>query len=35
MKISNWIKISSVFAIGVAFGALGAHALKDVLEQTN
>ena len=34
MKMSNWIKISSVLlAIGVAFGALGAHALKDVLEQ--
>ena len=32
MKTSSWIKISALsLAFGVAFGALGAHALKDFL----
>ena len=33
MKTSNWIKIGALsLAFGVAFGALGAHALKEFLE---
>ena len=32
MKTNNWIKISALsLAIGVALGAIGAHALKDLI----
>jgi uncharacterized membrane protein YgdD (TMEM256/DUF423 family) len=32
MKTNNWIIIGAlIMAIGVAFGAIGAHALKDLL----